>query len=477
MGSVVILDRDDDISSTRSKLALAGERIALVIPSECHALNKSLSFRLLRRWRDDTNRQIAIVTRNAQLKRLAIEHGFPTCSSIRGAEALWRTEDAIRQAPPVKAWLLRHRAAIVRRAVLLGALILAVGLALYYALPVATVRLSPLTQPVSDRLELTADPAASSIDYAGARVPARVVASPVEGSDRLPTTGKKEAKARGFVTFGNLTDFEVHLPRGTVVATADGRRFETVATTVVPAPRWSSSRAEVIALEAGAKGEADRLAINRVEGPLSQSVAVLNEQPIVVDKSRSDAVVTEQDREKLRASLFDRLNKQAIAGLNQQLKQYETLVLQSIKVEVTHEEFDHEVGDDATMLSLRLALRATATVFDQRHVAELARKTQESGPQAGRQILPDSVRIGSLEVVGTTGDAVKFATRVEALAMQPLDEDEVRALVAGVSAAEAAAKLQEKLRLEKPPEVKVEPAWASRAYRVNLVVAGPSAVR
>ncbi len=474
MGSVVILDKDDDFSSSRSKLALAGERrIALVVPSNCRAIHKSLAFKMLRRWREDTNSHIVIVTRDAPLKRLAKEYGFPTCSSLRSAEARWRHEDAILSAPPLQAWFLRHRDALLRQAGVLLVLGALVGLALYFALPVATVRLVPVTTPVSERMEVTADPAAGAIDYANLRVPARVIASPVEGSDRVPTTGKKEGKAKGFVTFGNLTDGEVRLPKGTVVATSDGRRFETAAVVVVPAPRWSSARAEVVALVAGQNGEADRLAITRVEGPFAQAVAVLNEQPLVVDKSRSDALVAEQDREKLRASLYDRLNKQAVAGLNQQLKQYESLVLQSIHVEVTHEEFDREAGEEATMVSLRLALRATATVFDQRHVAELARKTREAGAKPGQQVLPDSIRVGTLEVVGTTGDAVKFATRVEALLAQTFDDGEVRGLVAGVSAAEAAARLQAKLHLEKPPEVRIEPEWASRAYRVQVVVAGP----
>jgi hypothetical protein len=473
LAAVVILDKDDDFASARGKLAQSGEeRIAMVVPPDCRGMYRSISFKLLRRWAEDANCQLLIVSRDPPLKRLAADFGFATTSSIRKTEGHWRHLDAIASASPGQAWLLRHQGKIFSRlAAIAFTVAVLVGTA-YFVLPVATVRLAPATYPVSQQVEVTADPAVPTVDATGRRIPARVLSAVVDASDRLPTTGKKETKARGFVTFGNMTDAEVKLPVGTVVTTGDGRRFATTAVVTVPAPKYSSIRAEVTAVAEGKNGEADRLAINKVDGPQAQNVAVLNEQPIVVDKSRSESIVQAQDRDKLRASLYDRLNKQAVASLNGQVKQYETLVLQTIRVEVTQEDFDHSVGDEATTVSLRLGLRATATIIDQRHAAEVARKAQEASLPAGRQLAPDSLRLSPLEVTGTAGNAVRFVARVEGVTTQPYDEGQIRGIVSGVPAAQAAALLQQRLQLDRLPEVTIEPGWASRAYRVNLVLDG-----
>lgn len=453
-------------------MAAGGSRLAVVVPPGSFHMNRSLSFRMLRRWADDANCHVLIVSRDPPVKRIARDFGFPTTSSLRSAEGYWRHSDTIASASPAKAWVLRHAGGIVGRLAGLFVLVLIVGVVSYLALPVATVRLSAPAFPVSQRMEIVADPAVTSVDLAGKRIPARVIRAVVDGSDRLPTTGKKETKVAGFVIFGNLTDQQVDLPAGTVVSTLDGRRFATKNATLVPAPRFTSVRAEVEALEPGKKGEAERLAISRVEGRHAQAVAVLNEQPLMLDKSFSDAQVAPEDKERLRASLYDRLNKQAVASLNQQTRQYEVLALQSIEVEITQEDYDHNVGDDSTTLTLRLGLRATATVMDQRQATDVARTAQEAGLPAGQRLLADSLKIGPLEVISTSGGAVRFATKVEGLATQPYDEGVIRSLVAGVPAAQAALALQKELKLERLPEIRVEPDWSGKAYRVQVVVEG-----
>ena len=475
MGLVVSLDCDDDFASARSKLTGADGRAALVIPSDCPAMSRTLSFQLLRRWCQDNAVELTIVTRDAPLKRLANDFGFRTCSSVRSVQDRWREDDKLRTAPAWEVWLVRQRFSFVRWALTLGA----VGLGAFWLitnyLPLATVRLTPLTQPFADRLEITADPAVAAVDYVRLLVPARIITAKVEASDRLPATGKKEENARGFVTFANLTDNVVRLPQNTIVATSTGKKYSTTSDAVIPGPKWSAVRVEVLAAEVGAKGETGRLTVNMVEGPLASQVAVLNEQPIAVDKSRQTPVIVAADREKLRASLLDRLTKQALSSLNSQLKQSEVLTPQSVKVDVVQEEYDRAVGDEAPLLTLRLALQASGTVYDQRQVSDLARKSRETRSQGTRQIVPESLKVSPPQLLGFRGDAVAFAVNVEGLTIQSIDESEVRRLVVGRSAAEAAAALQRSLGLVRPPEVTIDPAWATRANRVQVIIEGVAA--
>jgi hypothetical protein len=258
LGTIVIVEKDDSFASTRSKMAGAGSRIGLVIPRDCRALYRSLAFKMLRRWTEGCGVQVTIISRDPPLKRLCQEFGLPICPSVRKIEAHWRREDAIRQASPAKAWFLRLQGPFIRLVTTLLVFTVLLGGAAYFALPVATVSISPVNRAFSERIVITADPMLAARDSAGLRIPARVVTTTIEKTDRVPATGKKEGQAKGFVTFANMSDSEVRLPKGTVVTTADKRRFETVGDIVLPSPRWTSVRAEVVATEVGPKGEAGR---------------------------------------------------------------------------------------------------------------------------------------------------------------------------------------------------------------------------
>lgn len=472
MGLVVNLDCDDDFASARSKLTGSDGRAALVVPQDCLAMSRTLAFQLLRRWCEDNGVDLTIVTSETPLKRLAREFGFRTCPSVRSVQARWREDDRFGGVPAWELWLLRERWRFARWALTLVALVLGAGWLIINYLPIATVRLTPVTQSFSDRLQITADPAVTAVDYARLAVPARTVNAKIEASDRLAATGKKEEIAQGFVTFANLTDAEVRIPLNTVVVTSTGKKYATTSDAIVPRPKWSAIRVEVRAADIGAKGETDRLTVSRVEGPLASQVAVLNEQPIALDKLRQTVLITAADRDKLRASLVDRLGKQALSALNSQLKQSEVLTPQSVKVEVVQEDYDHAVGDEAPILSLRLAVQAVGLAYDQRQITDLARKSRESQSQGSLQIIPESLKVSQPQLLGFAGNAVAFAVNVEWLTIQSIDENEVRRLVVGRTPAEAAAALQRRLGLVRPPEVTIEPAWARQANRVQVVYEG-----
>ena len=470
MGLVVRLDQDDDFASARSKLAAAVGRAVLVIPRESVVMNRTLAFQLLRRWSQDHAVELTIVAGDAPLKRLACEFGFRTVSSVRAAERRWRQDDALRHTPGWQAWLVRQRWRLAWWTVASIALALGLGWLTVNYLPIATVRLTPVTQSFSDDLQVTADPSVDTVDYSRLVVPARSVTAKVEGSDRLPATGKKEENARGFVTFGNLTDGQVRVSQGTVVTTTAGKKFTTETDAVLPSPKWSAVRVEVRAVDAGSKGETERLTVNKIEGLLASQVAVLNEQAIAIDKSRQTAIVTAADRDKLRASLLDRLTKQATSSLNSQIKQSEVVTAPTIKVEVVAEEYDHNVGDEAPILSLRLAVQAAGLAYDQRQVSDLARKAKETSAQGSQQILADSLTVSQPQLLGFTGSAMALAVKVQGLAIQPIDQDLVRRMVIGRPPSEAASLLQRNLGLVRPPEVTIDPAWARQANRVQIIV-------
>ncbi len=159
--------------------------------------------------------------------------------SVEGASRMGaRSAGALPVAPRVHEPPRRRRARLAPFAVLLLLVLAAGGAAAYVVLPSAQIVVTPVavTQgPI--QLQVTADPAASSVDEAHLVIPAQQVSLPLAAQGTFPATGQKvtQVAATGSVTFvSNDTIDPVTIPAGTTVATPDGVQFVTSGTVVTP---------------------------------------------------------------------------------------------------------------------------------------------------------------------------------------------------------------------------------------------------
>ena len=171
-------------------------------------------------------------------------------------------------------------AAVVALVLLVG------GVGAYLLLPTATAVITPRETTIGPiPLRITASTAATAPDIGAKVVPAVEKTIDVDAGQRFPATGKRveETKATGAVRFRNK-DFtrSNSIPKGSVVSTAGGVRFQTDRAITVPRAELvglqifpASATVKVTAVNAGPEGNVEPntiLTIPRGEDPLTLDV-------------------------------------------------------------------------------------------------------------------------------------------------------------------------------------------------------------
>ncbi|HUF26578.1 MAG TPA: baseplate J/gp47 family protein [Gemmatimonadaceae bacterium] len=358
-------------------------------------------------------------------------------------------------------------------ALVLALSVAAVGLAAYLFVPRMTVILRPATESLSGTVEIVADPAASAVDVARARIPARVGFVVVEVNEPGLVQGRAEvpdAHAEGTATFSNRMGGVATIPAGTVVTTPSGARFATRTEAAIEAAAGSTVRVPIRALEPGEAGNVARLAINRIVGPLATQLAVLNEETTVGGGQGNTPVVSAADHARVRSLAAERARSEALARLRAEAREDETLVLQTLDRAVLEEELDREVGEAATSFRYRLRARFTAARIGDGDVRQVVRETWRPTVPDGFFLPEEQLQVWPPEVVRVDGGAVILRVPVRSVAARWIDPHWVREQVQWREADVARRALARALPFAAEPRVILEPRWASRAYRVEVVV-------
>jgi hypothetical protein len=331
------------------------------------------------------------------------------------------------------------------------------GAAAYLLWPSAAITLTPAVEPFEIKEVITADPQARRVEPDTNSFPARIVQVEVRDVFRAETTGRKvvpDGKAQGQVVFVNQTTNSVDVPQGTILATAENVRFQTVQKITIPPTifagpeqRFGTGRVGIIAIEGGTQGNVDKYKITRIEGDLASRLQVMNDTPTSGGSNRTVRYVTAEDRQKLQSEAFRSLRARLDGEMAKQYHpEKETLLVWPERggqnPAVVESTFSKNVDEEADRLELTMKLRLSATAFQGDHVNQLmaellARRLAQARP--GYRLLPDGVKLGVPEltriepsgaVVLTAGSAGQVTTRVDAdrvrdaLVQKPLPEAE-----------------------------------------------------
>ncbi|HEX9027584.1 MAG TPA: hypothetical protein VF823_00330, partial [Anaerolineales bacterium] len=316
---ILRLDQHDDMISARDKMGWGqAGRILLVWPEQGRVLTRRLDLALLQRRSAELGAQLALVTRDREVRFFANQLGIPVFKNLRRAQhAHWRLsrrqrldlqrrEEHLRgewgqeeqetlkkgETPAQDIPHNHRRGRALRRPLapqsqpspgvrlafftlgVLALLSLAAALA-----PSAEVALQPRTQYQEITLQTRADTNLTGIEITGA-VPAHSEIVVVEGRDTMRVSGSiqiPDQAAVGSVQFTNLTEQAVTVPKGSVVL-AIGQpaiRFATLQEGTVLSGPGQTLMLPVIALTLGSQGNLPVEAISAVEGsPLGTQVMV-----------------------------------------------------------------------------------------------------------------------------------------------------------------------------------------------------------
>jgi len=493
------------------------QRVLLVLPFASRALANEARLRLIQRQARREGRQVALVSSDPLTQDLARLAGFSVFTSVRRAERTrrWRQlpaelplpefSGARTAEPPLRVGngrsgrpraLLRRKppelpdrraspwlkwADALRLLIFLLISLAGLGTLVLFVVPVATVTLVAPRQPLSVTIPAVAAVGVEEADYQAGKVPARDVQTRVEGYATLPTTGGRDApadKATGVVVLVNRRDTEVRVPELTVVGTSTGVnvRFQITEAVTVPAGVGQTTPARVQALVAGPEGNAPAYTVNRIEGPLSVALRVINDLPVSGGSVRQVGVVTEADKDQLRAKLLSEVRQTSYQRLGELLREGEAVPPESVQTYVIAETFDRFSGEDAEELGLRLELVARGLAVDTFSARESAlRALREKVPSDVRQLDDETLfSVGPMTILDENREQVGFEVTATATLVGTVDASAVRQAIRGLQVPEALATLRTGFELGADPQISLQPDWLGQVpwlpYRIRVRV-------
>ncbi len=494
---IIHLEPNDDIVAIREVLSWTkARRVVLVVPPALRSLQSKVNLKLLHRHGANLGKEVVLVTADRVTRELSYEVGLPIFLTVEKAararlkgpaqlEALKpfrRTVDRPRRTKSAEA--MRSESPFLANqiiAVLLFAgILLVVAAAGFLVLPGAQVTVVQAAQPIERTIQLRADPNTTNADYEAKVIPARLLGVEVEANAQVPTAAKKDSpdvRANGKVVFVNQLNQPVTVAVGTVVATSAGTpvRFTTVEQVTVPGQIGATIEASVVAVDAGPSGNVKSYLINVVQGPLATQVKVINQQPMSGGNVRQVGVVTQADKDQVKAILLQQLQQKARAALQAELGEQEFIPPETIQIFPLDETYDRFVGEQADALGLKMRVAARGSVIAGYNANALVLDQLEKNIDPKFQLLPQGLTFQPAQVESVSDDGVVvFNMRVTGNIGLRLPKAEAIQAIQGKPIGDAIDYLTRTYGLKRPAEIVVMPDWLGRVpffpFRIQLTI-------
>lgn len=432
------------------------------------------TFRVLAQAAYLAGTRVTLICGDPQVYRLATNEGIPI---FRDAIVHRRALHGLRL-PSIRTLTRVHLWRPARLSpVAIGGVVLTAGMAvllLFLWLPVATVVLTPASQLLTGEVEMHVDPRLTIADTAGGRIPARTSRYIIELNEPILTAGRvadNGARARGIVLFSNrLGDGSVRIPAGMVVATTSGAKYATDSDVQLDSPIGAQVRVNVTALQPGDNSNVGRLDISRVYGVVGSRVSVLNEAPIAGGGQSLAPVITQADHERARAAAIQRARTDGMRRIRDEARTNETVLPTTYSFTTISEAFDHAVGTRTSAFTYRLKAEAVAQVVLNDHLRQVALAKWKPSLPANSFAPEPQLQVMSPTVIGRNGDTILLRVPLQTLAVQNVDSEQIKSLVIWRQSDELRRDLIRTLNLATEPRVTLQPRWAERAMRVNVVL-------
>jgi len=505
---ILRLEPHDDLVSARDKMGWAKDsRILLVWPEKKSILNRRLDLILLQRHSRLLGSPLALVTRDSEVHYFAPRLGIPVFRTIAkaqgqrwrvprhfrrlgdtehrqekaeraGAEALPEHSDVLYRQPfessaklvsPRPESSLTELKPPARLAFFVAGVLALLALAVCLA-PSARVTLTPRTLVQDVLINAWSSPEIERVNIGGA-TPSRLVAVSVEGRDRLPASGAvrlPSQPAAGVVTFTNLTDQLVEIPKGSGVRGLStenaGIRFITTQAGQAPAGSGQTVDLPVQCAMPGPRGNLPAGALSAIEGMLGLQLSAVNPSPTRGGADQLLPIPTRADRLKLADQLRLALEKTALLEIQQQLNPGDLLIPGSLQlistVDETYKPAENLPGDQ---LSLSQRLEFQARVVEASALQNLAQMVFDANLPTGYQAQEDTLQLEILtqpeiDASGVIRWRIHAVRRVAA----QISASEAVQIALGLDPCQAVQRLTVRLPLEQPPDIELQPAWWPR---------------
>jgi hypothetical protein len=476
---LIPLESHDDLISVRDRMSWAKTpRILLVWPKERIAL-RPLDLKILQRHAASLGAELGLVVRRGGIRREAQALSIPVFNSTGDAQRspwpernLQRGRKRRRSRPYLQK--MREQARVGKgawqshpvtriAAFALGVLAVLALAALF--IPHAQVILTPERDTQTVTLPVRADPALDAVFITG-NIPSRTVSVTVTGSQNAQGTGKMpvpQTKAKGVVTFRNLTEKAVSIPAGTVLTSTGlpGVRFRTVEAGEVEGGLKSTVDVPVEAERAGASGNVEADTILAIEGDLGLLVTVTNAEPATGGSDRLTDAATEVDWARLHEDLLAQLEAQASKEMEATLATNDQLFSDTLKMEqILEENYDPPLGQPGKQVTLSMQVEFTASYASGEDLTELASTVLNASLPEGFVAMGAPLEFEALTPHLTDNDGItRWSVRASRQLERQVDTGKIIPLVQGRNPALATTNLKENLDVANAPEIRLSPEW------------------
>lgn len=494
---VIQLDAHDDLISVRDKMVWSkAQRILLVWPEEGHpGLRRKYDLVSLQRHAIELGAQLGLVTRDLEVNANARELGVAVFHSVKQAQRQrWqrtrvRRRFRRRAQNPERVNALKNSLGNTKpslfqlgwsRLAIFTCGVLAVLVMGMFLLPGATVQIQPVQQEQSISMTLTADPNLTGPSLGGV-VPAERVTTVVEVQGQIDASGKinvPDRKARGTITFTNLTNRSLILPAGSIVSTLppEAIRFATTQEVILPAGAGTVAEVSALSLAGGAAGNVAAETVKVLEGAMGPGVLVTNLEPFSGGSDRVLPAVTQADYQKLRAQLIETLRENAQKDLALSLGSTKSLLASTLTLEPTLQESSlPEVGEPGDVLILNLRAEFSAMAVSGQDLARLATAALDANLAKGLRVVPSTLAIApASRAEKLAGGRVEWTATATRRVAADLPRETLLKAVLGRRPPVAAGNLMKLMDLEIPPKITLNPSWwfwmPSLGFRIQFEV-------
>ncbi len=308
--------------------------------------------------------------------------------------------------------------------------LLGLGIATYWMLPKASVTLFVTPKHLEQQFDIVAG---------GFDLPADKLEVSVSDEKTINTTGSKLVgdKATGSVTVYNCTNTPKTFPAGTILTSPSKLKFildaDVSATNAGTAGQTQSCGSAGVKATAGQIGADYNLSAG-TEFTLGifaiSDYAAKNDTAFSGGTSRQAKAVSKDDVAKIKTDLSDSLKSKAREELMKQLSGDQTIITESITLQVTAEEFNHKEGDEADSLTLKLSIKAQGLAVSKSDLDKIV--ADQIGPE-----IPSGFSLNASElsqnfsVKKTDKTTVTFQAKVTAILLPDINTTEVAKNISG----------------------------------------------
>jgi hypothetical protein len=270
-----------------------------------------------------------------------------------------------------------------------------------------------------------------------------------------------QSKARGMVTFRNLTQQAVTVPAGTVVRTVDNIRFVTTRAGEVDAGVDETLDLPVEAVESGRAGNVEADTIVIVEGRLGLSLSINNPEPLAGGRETPSVQASEADRERAKEQLMEKLEGEARAQLMDELQAGDTLLEDTFALsQILSEVYDPPAGAAGTKLTLTMQAEFSSLYASASDLTELALLALNASLPADFSPTSESLTLKPVTQPILNADGfTRWTVRAERRIVQQVNAQQVMQMIQGIRSRRAQAVLENSLPLEGAPDINLSPPW------------------